>query len=127
MAGQPTSVRFNDRTGEAIETFAEREGVSKTEAIEQLVQTGLREQNHPVASRLKGRVADWISLLGISAILVTIAGATTGVFAFSRAALFAVTAVIFAVGLLAVFEVVRFLDGTSPVGDHVRRLWGEWV
>lgn len=89
-----------------------------------IYRVGLREQRNPLMWRLKDRVVDWVSIMGIAAVMVFLAGAV-GVFPMVDAAKFSVALVIVAMGMLGAFELGRVMLGMNELSvrlrDFVRR------
>lgn len=98
---------------------------NRSNAIRDLIETGLREQSSPILWRAKDRVVDWASILAIAAIVVFISGATTSALPFTSALKFSFSLFVVAVLMLAGFETARMLAGTNSMGVWVRERWGE--
>lgn len=94
---------------------------NRSDALRELTEIGLREQSNPLLYRLKDRVVDWISMFGVAAVIVFLAGATTAMPMYA-AVKFAVSMLIASVLLLACYELARVAAGTSAVGQHVRHI-----
>lgn len=94
----------------------------RSQALEELVTVGLREQRNPIIWRLKDSVVDWASMLAIASIVMAVVGATTDIMAVYDAAVVATTLLITAAGLLAAFEFTRIVMGMNAVGVRVREL-----
>lgn len=97
---------------------------SMSEAAGDLIEIGLRESSNPVIFRVKDRVVDWVSLLGIAAVIVFLAGATTNVIALVDAAKLSVSLVVVAVVLLGSFELARLALGMNELGSALRDMVG---
>jgi len=115
-------VSFNtDRdTATDVEVYAAKRGLSKTKALNQLVNTGLRERKYPILYRIRDSIFHWA---GIVAVLGLIA-MPTGI-VLNRPDTGYILMVVFvtlAVAMVAIFELVRVAAGVSPIGRHVRKL-----
>lgn len=93
---------------------------SMSEAAGDLIKIGLRESSNPLIFRVKDRVVDWVSLLGIAAVIVFLAGASTNVIALVDAAKLSVSMVSVAVVLLGAFELARLVMGMNELGSALR-------
>lgn len=117
----PVTWRTDAERIEEVEQFQKRNGFdNRSQALDHVVDVGLREQRNPILWRLKDRVIDWVSILGIAAVMVYIAGATTGIFTMTAAAQFSVAMLITAAVLLAGFELARVVTGMNAVGVRLR-------
>lgn len=113
--------RANDELREQVEAYERKHDFEdRSKATRQLVKVGLREQRHPLVWRLKDRVIDWVATLGIAAIIVFLAGATTTVFTVRDASVFSITLVIVAGVLLGGYELLRLVLGMNEVGEAVQ-------
>lgn len=117
------SFKVDDDFAERVENYRKRYGFeSKSAAARTLTKVGEREQQSPLLFRMKDEVTYWVGQLGIAAVIVLLGGFTTPVLAPASSALFAVALVLAAVGLLAGFEVLRFLTGMNELGVEWRDL-----
>jgi hypothetical protein len=71
---------------------------------------------------MKDEVTYWVGQLGIAAVIILLGGFTTPILAPSSAALFSIALIVAAVGLLAGFEVLRFVTGMNELGVEWRDL-----
>lgn len=125
MATRDTlSAKVDSDTKREVNRYKEQRGHEhRSDAVRELVQIGLRESTNPLVFRMKDRVVDWVSLLGIAAVIVFIAGATTNVIHVVDATKLSIALVSSAVVLLAVFELLRVATGSNEIGSVVRGLF----
>jgi len=127
MATDKKTVSFKTDSSQKqrIVDFKDRNGYEHlSEAVEDLVDVGLREQKSPIVYRLKDRVVDWASALALAAVIVVVGGATTKVVAMSHAVAFSVVLLMFAVMLLGMYELTRVSVGANEIGAALRDRFG---
>jgi len=123
MASDTKTVGFNADSAMRREITAyqdEHSHDNRSDAVKELVEVGLREQSNPILYRMKDRVIDWASILTIAAVIVVVAGGTTGTIPMGDAIPFAMGMFLTGVALLAGYEVLRLLWGTNAVGAWLR-------
>lgn len=117
----PITWRTDKERQERIEQFQKQRGFdNRTKALDHLVDVGLREQRNPLMWRLKDRIVDWVSIMGIAAVMVFIAGATTNIFGMTDAMKFSVAMIIVATGMLGAFELGRVVLGMNELSVRLR-------
>lgn len=99
----------------------------RSQAHQELVEVGLREQRNPIIWRLKDKVVDWASMLAIAAIVMGVVGATTDIVGVYDGAAISLTLLITASVLLAVFEFTRIVMGMNAVGVKTREVIGKVI
>jgi hypothetical protein len=110
----------NDDLPEGVERYQARHGLEyRSDALEELVEIGLRETRSPILYRLKDEVINWAGWLGVFAVIVLAAGFVTPYVSVLYGALLAGTLAIFAVLLVAALELGRILTGQSELGAVV--------
>lgn len=118
---QTVSFRAGKQTRDRITAYMESKGYDQqSDAVKELVDVGLREQRSPLVYRMKDRVVDWASWLLMMAVMVLIAGATTAAVPLPGAYKFSVATASVAVGMLGVYELVRFVGGMNEIGAGIR-------
>jgi len=116
------TIRADDDFTERVEHYRERAGKeSRTEAIKDLVEVGLREQSNPLLYRLKDRVLEWVNLLAMTAIVMFVVGVTTDIITATNGVIGAFFALFLASGLLAAYELVRAVGGMNEMGVRARQ------
>jgi hypothetical protein len=124
-SGESIAAWVDGETKREVENYQERRDHEfLSTAAAELIEIGLRESSNPVVYRLKDRVVEWVSLLGIASVIVFLAGATTGVMAVTDAAKLSVALVGAAIVLLGIFELARVALGMNELGSAVREVLG---
>lgn len=124
-SGESIAAWVDSETKREVERYRERHDCDTlSEAGGDLIEIGLRESSNPIIYRVKDQVIEWVSLLGIAAVLVLLAGATTRVIHIVDAAKLSVALVVVAMLLLGVFEVSRLALGRNEIGSAIRALIG---
>lgn len=119
----PRSIRMSDEEVARVDEFAERNDLDdRSEALRKLVKIGLRESRSPLLYRFKDQIVDWVGLLGVTAVIVLLAGFTTPVIGAPGAAKFAIALAVTAALLLAMLEVLRVANGTNQIGERLREI-----
>lgn len=119
------SVKVDDDLNDRVESYRGKYGFnSKSEAARTLLEVGEREQRNPFLFRMKDEMTYWMGQLGIASVIVLLGGFTTPMLAPASAALFSVSLIVAAVGLLAGFEVLRVVTGMNELGVRWRDLVG---
>lgn len=115
--------RTDSETCDRVERFQTREGFEhRSEAVEQLLKVGLREQRNPLVWRAKSQMVGWANMLVVSAVVVAALGATTRLFVPVQGLLAATVLLCTAAMLLASLEVARGLAGANEIGVRFRDL-----
>jgi len=123
--GDQIAAHVDSSTKDRVEEFRDSHGYeNNSKAANELIRVGLREKSNPLVYRVKNRLVDWVSLLGIAAVIVFVAGATTGVMSTVAGAKLAIALVGAAVLLLAGFELLRVTLGMNEVGSVLREVFG---
>lgn len=104
-----------------IEDYKSRKGIDSTsEALEELVEVGVRETSGPILYRLKEQAVDAAFYLALVAIVTIVIGVTTTTLATGSAIQIAL--VMLAIGMMpiAIVEVVRYGRGQSVLRHPTR-------
>lgn len=124
-SGESIAAWVDGDTRREVERYKQRHDCdSMSEAGAELIEIGLRESANPVVFRLKDRVVDWVSLLGIASVIVFVAGSTTAVISSTDAAKLSVALLGAAIVLLGAFELARIAFGMNELGSAVREFIG---
>ena len=119
------SVKVDDALNDRVVTYQKQHGLeNKSEAARTLLEVGEREQQNPFLFRMKDEVTYWMGQLGIASVIVLLGGFTTPMLAPASAALFSISLIVAAVGLLAGFELLRVFTGMNELGVRWRDLVG---
>ena len=115
------TIRADEEFRERVERYEERAGkASRTDAIKELVDVGLREQERPLLYRAKDRVVEWVHLLSIIGVALFVLGVTTDLVTATDGLIAAVFSLGLAAALLAGYELARALAGSNEVGVRLR-------
>jgi len=110
----------NESLIERVKDYKENQGHdSDSEAVRDLVSTGLRENGNPVVSRWFGRVVEGVGFVLLVALLSLMAG-FAGIITPMNAALYAVLCLFVGMGLLSWIYFVRVLSGQTSLGAWLR-------
>ncbi len=126
MAGSDVlTCKCDEDLRERVDDYAEAAGYpSRSQALEQLIQTGLREEESPLGARARDQAVQWAGLLTIGALVLAVVGVASPVpmrWAWpTTLALVGASAVI-----LGVLEFARLVAGQSQLGQQVRRVVNE--
>lgn len=118
---EPLTFRADEDLHECVEDFAEARGLNRSEATQELVRVGLREQQHPILWRFKDRVVEWINLLSISAVVIFVVGAATSIYGAAEGTIAAFVMLTLAGVLMGVFEFARVVAGMNEMGVRARQ------
>lgn len=115
--------RGDESLREEVEDYRDRMGMDHlSDATEELIEVGLREQRNPIVWRVKDHVVEWVSLLSISSVIVFALGAGTSIFTFVDGFRASVLMLMLAAVLLGCFETARVIAGMNHVGVRVREM-----
>jgi len=106
---------------EEIEDFKSRRDIDKTsQALEELVEVGVRETRGPILYRIKEQAIDAAFYLTLVAVVTVVIGFTTT--ALERGNSIEIAFVILAIGMMpiAIIELVRFGRGQSALQHRTR-------
>lgn len=123
-SGESIAAWIDQDTKREIEHYADKHDYTISEAAGEMIEVGLRESTNPLVYRLKDRVVDWISLLGMAAVIVFLAGAATSVIHVIDAAKLSISLFGAALILLGVYELTRLALGMNRLGSAVRHVLG---
>lgn len=113
--------RASDEFQQRVEDYADSHGhENRTDALKELVDVGLREQQSPMLYRAKDRVAEWVNLLSFAAVLMFVISATTRIVAVTDGIIASFFMLALACVLLAGFELLRTFDGANGLGQQAR-------
>lgn len=121
MSGESLGFRADEATKDAIDDFKERHDLEhRSDAIEHLVKTGLREQKTPLLYDLGQHAIQSTQYLMIAALVVVVIGASPA--GFGTASGMWIGAALVCVGAmnLAIVEVLKALNGQSELGALLR-------
>lgn len=93
----------------------------RADAVEELVEIGLREAESPLMFRLKGAVIKFSVQLVLVGIAVTAIGVTTPALAPALAGEISAVLILLAITGVAVAEIVRVLAGRNEVGAMLHK------
>jgi len=103
-----------------VEDYQERNSQeNKSDAVKDLIETGLRENSNPVITRWFERVVEGVGFVLLVALLSLMAG-FAGIISAMNAALYAVLCLFVAMGLLSWVYFVRVLSGQTSMGAWLR-------
>lgn len=106
---------------EDIEQYKTRNGLGSTsEALEDLVEMGLREARGPILYRIKQQAIDAAFYLGLVALVTIIIGFTTSNLTPGNAIEIALVMVAIGMMPIAILELVRYGRGQSTLRNRVR-------
>lgn len=124
MAAEDKVITF--RAGQdlqdGIQSYEERYGYeSRSEAVQELAQIGLREAKNPILYRLKDRVIEGSWYLALLSVVVVVAGHLTTVLSPGNSIMLAAVLLAVAAALIACLELLRTINGQSELGAA---FWG---
>ena len=120
---QSTSVacRVNEETEDRIERFQQKRGFEKrSDAVKELIKTGLREQKIPVLYQWQTNAIQASHYLMVAAIVVAVIGASPAAFDWVAGAWMGGALVLVGLALVAVVETARTLRASNALGDGIR-------
>ena len=120
-----TTISFTaeSRTAADIETYEARTGKdNRSQAVEELVEIGLREQRGPLLYRWRESAADVALIFACGALATTIIGMGTPLMSLSAALGVAAAFAAVGMGLVAAVEVGRTFNGQNELARVFRRV-----
>lgn len=121
MAGDTIGFRPDADTGEQIEAYRDRRGLeTKSDAVNELVETGLMERTSPVMYRLKDQIVGWAGDFAVFAVLILLIARVSTLVPWRTGVVLSVVLFSVAVALLAALELARAVVGANQVGQGIR-------
>jgi type IV secretory pathway TrbD component len=116
--------RADEDLQERIETYGSEQGYDKqSEAVEDLVKTGLREKRQPLLYRAKGSASSIALGLTIAAVVAVVLGFVTTLWTIGQGVVIALVLIASASATLMLVELPRMVSGQNHLG--ARLLGGE--
>lgn len=113
--------RVDEETEARIEQFKEKRGLEKrSDAVKELIKTGLREQKIPVLYDWQRNAIQASHYLMVAAIVVAVIGVTPAAFNWTTGAWAGGALVMVGLTIIAVVEAARTVRGTNELGEGIR-------
>jgi hypothetical protein len=121
MSGKSLGFRADEATKDAIDDFKDRHGYdNRSDAIIDLVKTGLREQKTPLLYNLGETAISAAQYLMIAALVVIVIGASPAGFGTAHGMWIGAALVCVAAFILAIVELLKAINGQSAIGSLLR-------
>lgn len=120
---QSTSVacRVDEETETRIEQFRQKRGLEKTsDAVKELVQTGLREQKIPVLYDWQKHAIQAAHYLMVAALVFAVIGISPAGFNWVASVWIGGALILVGLALIAAVELARTIRASNTLGDSIR-------
>jgi len=121
----PISCRVDDDLAGKIDDYQTRAGFdNRSDALEDLLRTGLRESRSPILARWREKCIEWAGLLGVFAMVFLAGGVATPAVTARTGYLMSIVLIAIGIGLLGMLELARLFTGQSAIASAIHEVIG---